>query len=116
MKTIGSIENGKIVKEYVQLGANFGTIYKNFEAFNNKTTEICYVPELTEDDEEESYTYQDFIDLAKGTFENLGVNGDVEKMAKLLFDSCEWQSPETIIDEWLNSDEFDEYPETYGIN
>jgi len=116
MKIGKILQSGKVEKEYVELGACFGTIFKDREAFEQKSTQICYMPELTDsDDVSEGYSYQDFIDLANGTFENLGVNGNAEVFARLLFDSCEWQSPETLIDEWNNSDEFEDYPQTYGI-
>jgi hypothetical protein len=39
-----------------------------------------------------------------------------EVLAELLFEHCDWQSPETLIDEWDTAEEFDDYPETYGIN
>lgn len=84
---IGEIlENGQIEK-----GASAqGMIYKNLEAFVNKTG-VCYVPEL--DDTE--YTYMDFYNL---------VNGN-EELARVLFDMVDWQSPETKLDELVQNDE-----------
>jgi hypothetical protein len=111
MKIGKMLENGDIQKEYVELGGCFGTIYKDDHAFETKSKDVCYVAELSD----EQYTYQDFVDIAKGALENLNVEGDIEKLAKILFDSCHWQHPETLIDEWITYGEFVDYPLTYGI-
>lgn len=80
------LDNGQIEK-----GASAqGMIYKSLEAFINKTG-VCYVPEL--DDTE--YTYMDFYTLANGN----------EKIARVLFDMVDWQSPETKRDELIENDE-----------
>ena len=55
----------------------------------NDDEKIIYTPDLWDNDEKEGYTGKDFLDLC---------NGD-EKSAKNLFEMCEWQHPETILDE-----------------
>lgn len=106
MIKIGRIlEGGSIEKEYYNSNGTFGEIFKDEEAFNNKKG-ICYSPELSD----ETYTYEDYIAIAKYF---LGKKkGDIEKVARMLFDYSEWQHPETLADEW--EDDLEEYPETYG--
>lgn len=60
-----------------------GTIYKNLANFERKKG-VCYVPELSDDE----YTYQDFLDLCGG-------NPD---MAEYVFETVDWQHPESLID------------------
>ena len=79
---IGKIENDKIHKEY----SGQGYIYKDTNAFANKSHETCYVPELSNT----QYNYYDFLSIAKG-------NHDV---AMALFELCDWQHPESLRDEW----------------
>lgn len=62
-----------------------GFVYKNTKAYEDKQG-VCYIPELRD----ETYTYDDFISIA---------NGD-EKVARELFDTVDWQSPELLMDEW----------------
>ncbi len=111
METIGNISNEGIINlEYYRQGY----IYKNFDAFLNKTDEICYVPELCSDEEIKTiensytYTYKDFIELAEGFYRTQeGVkewcdNNNVTPydIALDLFESVDWQSPDTLLDEW----------------
>jgi hypothetical protein len=106
-ETIGSIRGGHVYRE----NAGQGEFYKNFQAFHDKNRNVCYVPELSN----ESYRYRDFYLMAKTKFEELGVVGDIHKLACILFEMVDWQHPETLLDELYNNGEFDEYPETYGI-
>lgn len=79
---IGEIlENGEIVKGLSEQGE----VYKNSKAFYKKLNEVCYIPELSDD----GYTYEDFLNLANGS----------EEVASMLFDTVDWQSPETLLDE-----------------
>lgn len=84
-----------------------GHIYKNFDAFENQTEEICYIPESDSEDLL-SYTYRDFYYMAKEFIVN---NPDVadwvnrsgyntEMIAKQLFLSLNRQLPYALIDEW----------------
>jgi hypothetical protein len=108
METIGKIlPNGKIKRDY-----NYsGLIYKNPEAFLNKTNEPCYQGENYDEDHFE--TYNSIINQIKERFEDMGVNGDVEKTAELVFNHASWQSIETLLDEL--EEDMEENPETYGI-
>lgn len=113
---IGNIaSDGVIEKEfYCQ-----GYIYKDFDAFENKTNEICYVPEYSGDNiedtvsvrEDNKYTYKDFVRIAQ---EFIDMNEDVkrycekngetaEDIARNVFEMVDWQHPETLIDEFENN-------------
>lgn len=84
---IGEIlEDGTIEKG----ASSQGMIYKSLKAFIDKTG-ICYVPEL----DDTRYTYTDFKNM---------VNGN-EKLARILFDLVDWQSPELKLTELLEYDE-----------
>jgi DNA-directed RNA polymerase subunit RPC12/RpoP len=81
---IGEIlENGEIKKGL----SSQGEVYKSYPAFYNKTNETCYVGELNDFE----YTYKDFLDLANGN----------EEIAKHIFDTVDWQSPQTYLEEML---------------
>ena len=64
--------------------------FRSDSNFQDHPERICYVPENWDFDDGYGYTGNDFLDLC---------NGDVQK-AKQLFDACEWQHPETVLDEW----------------
>jgi len=118
METIGKIKNGIITLEHY----GQGYIYKNFEAFNNKTDEICYVPELCSDDKiktvknSTTYNYNDFLELCQGMYDTEeGVKEWCDKnnvtphmIAVDLFESVDWQHPETLLNEWINHEAFTE--------
>ena len=57
--------------------------YKNDDGY-------CYV--VCTENEVTLYTWQDFLDLCNG----------YEDLATQLFNLCNWQHPETLIDEWRN--------------
>ena len=89
------------------IGQGFG--FKSLKNYENFADAICYIPEgsYTSDlfEQGEVYTRQDFIRLAKDFIErneidlsDLGLS--VEEIARDLFDSCDWQCPETEIDQW----------------
>lgn len=79
---IGKIlENGEIVRDLTDQGM----VYKNSKAFYKKLKEVCYVPEL----HDAGYTYKDFLNLTNGS----------EEVASMLFDTVDWQSPETLLEE-----------------
>jgi len=108
METIGKLNSdGTIEKSYY----NQGYIYKDFKAYEQKKDVICYVPEFNDD----GYTPKDFQLLAETAFKDNNWKGNPQVLADLLFDTVDWQSPETLIDEWHNMSEFDDYPETHGI-
>ena len=79
---IGEIlENGEVVKGLTDQGE----VYKNSKAFYKKLNEVCYIPELSDD----GYTYEDFLSLTNGS----------EEVASMLFDTVDWQSPSTLLEE-----------------
>lgn len=67
----------------------FADYYKNWVAFELQEG-ICYVPELSDT----MYTYKDFF---------LMCGGD-EQLTKEVFELCEWQHPETVLDEMKNDE------------
>ena len=111
--TVGRIlPDGKIEKEF----EGQGYIYKNYRAFFEKTDEVCYVPEYStssvEDketvDDDSKYTYKDFVRIAQKFIDE---NEDVqeyckeeeltaEDIAQDIFETIDWQSPETLIVDW----------------
>jgi hypothetical protein len=70
-----------------------GFVYKNPEAFENKSAEVCYIPELINDE----YTYFDFLKIAKGNY----------PLAEYLFETVDWQRPETLFNELVVDGEID---------
>lgn len=61
----------------------------------NKYKDIIYIPEFAYEDNlnvkrENAYSVEDFIELC---------DGDSEK-AYQLYIECDWQFPETLLDEW----------------
>ncbi|AIY85375.1 hypothetical protein U729_3219 (plasmid) [Clostridium baratii str. Sullivan] len=66
-----------------------GKVYKDYNEFNKKSKEVCYIPELSD----YKYNYHDFFNIALGN----------KRLAKELFDVVDWQSPETYLDELINN-------------
>ena len=103
--------------------------YKNPNAFDQSTEQICYIPEngagtevemLTYSlDDATTYTYKDFEKLISDFLSenypshltNLNL---VLEWEQKLFDACQWQDPSTIIDEWQRSID-DELEEQYTL-
>jgi|6_EtaG_2_1085325.scaffolds.fasta_scaffold13746_7 hypothetical protein len=104
-------KDGTLVKEHYDIGGSFGEIYKDYDAFENKTNEVCYVSELSDT----TYTYADYLSMAEEVFDELGAKGNPDKLANQLFEFSSWQSPSTLIDEWHNEGEFIDYPLDHGI-
>lgn len=109
------------IGEYVHLGCNDGVVYKDKDAFQSGEG-VCYVQEYGFENADQNegelfefaakagaaseitdnpyiatsgYTRKDFEDLVEGT----------KYSAYELFQDCEWQSPETLLDEWMQHDE-----------
>jgi len=93
MEKIGSLKNSKIEREFYRQGR----IYKDFNAFEERNENVCYIPELSD----LKYTYNDFLRLA---MEYLSENNELKstpaELAKALFEAVDWQHPETLLDEW----------------
>ena len=73
-----------------------GWIFKDEEAFRLHPEQVCYVPELSD----EGYTRQDFLAMCNGQ----------EDVAALLFESVDWQSPETLLNEMYDTYELEFCP------
>lgn len=73
-----------------------GWIFKDEEAFRLHPEQVCYVPELSD----EGYTRQDFLAMCNGQ----------EEVATLLFESVDWQSPETLLNELYDTYELEFCP------
>lgn len=88
--TIGSIQIDPDTKQYkIDRGpTSQGYVYKNEENYYENPDKPCYIPEL----HDTIYTKNDFLELTRNN----------ESIADLLFDIVDWQSPETLFDEWLN--------------
>ena len=69
---------------------------KDEQAFKNEPDKPCYSPETSD----RVYTRNDLIKLCEG---------DVKK-AELLFTVCDWQHPETILEETPAEDWNEETP------
>lgn len=72
-------------------GTEQGFVYKNEWAFYSHSDEICYIPELGD----EPYRYQDFLELC-----------EFEEFAEDVFQTVDWQFPETYWDELDDDEEF----------
>ena len=84
---VGKItKSGEILRDFFRQG----NVFKDGEAYAKKQG-VCYVPELND----YKYTYNDFLTIANNN----------EAIADLLFEYVDWQSPETLYDEWYNEDE-----------
>ena len=71
-----------------------GYVFKDERAFEKFKKKICYIPELHDG----GYTRQDFVDMCNGR----------EDFARELFYYVDWQSPETLLEEWFVNGEWDE--------
>lgn len=85
---IGYIDiNGNVNKEFYRQGY----IYKDIDAFKNNINEVCYVPELNNYE----YKYEDFLNIAEGD----------KKIATEIFETVDWQCPETVLADWFENGE-----------
>lgn len=95
METIGKLlSNNRAELEY----HTQGFIYKNWDAYENKLDEICYIPEYGVDEDSNiinSYTYKDFERIASEFVKN---NEEVQKYLNI-----NRYSEEVIADELFNS-------------
>jgi hypothetical protein len=96
-------------------GGNDGFYFQDYDAFERKDGSICYVPEHGFDnaapvfDDEDGYWY-DSKDLNVYTFEDfLRIAGTVSR-ARILFESVDWQCPETLMEEWVQANIWEDEP------
>lgn len=97
----------KEAMHYIKEFSGMTFIYKDYEAFENKSADVCYIPSSYET----RYTYADFMRIAKG-------NTD---LAEYLFSCVDSQRPELLFDELLCHDVIEEdgnttqnYKENFG--
>ena len=122
---IGEITNlEKKIAITGDLGQGYG--YKDEKAFADKKG-ICYIPEHAfsdidfqqikcdecEGDEEkfdDSFTYQDFYDLAKKFKEDNEISDEhsIGTIAQNLFEMVDWQYPSTLVSDWENSGAYED--------
>ena len=72
-----------------------------FSDYDGKSLE-CDECEVDEEKFDDSFTYQDFYDLAKKFVEENEVSTEhsIETIAQNLFDMVDWQYPSTLINDW----------------
>ena len=68
-----------------------GMIYKNNEAYDSGLDIVCYIPEQSDS----KYTHRDFLAMCN----------EQEEIAQVVFDSVDWQHPETYVDEQFRNQE-----------
>jgi len=91
-KCIGYFD--KQTNKFIKEQSGDGEFYMDFEAFENKSNEVCYISELSD----KEYKFEDFLLIAKGNL----------KLAQIIFQTVGWQTPETVFNELVNSGEIDE--------
>lgn len=86
-----------------------GLCYKNEITFHGSDINlICYIPEGAIDDDnffriKYAYTREDLYDLVDEHVLRHGLSDSVDQLTEELFDTLDWQFPETIIDQWSES-------------
>lgn len=102
-KTVGfyrsSDDEDIINRDFISDGLCEGFVYKNWINFYESLTDVCYVSEY----EDNTYTAEDFYNIAAGN----------KELAIDLFENCYWQSPETLLDEYIESGDIIEVNNTY---
>jgi hypothetical protein len=90
--TIGYFDKGtgKFIKEQDWQGF----FYKDTKSFKEKSNVVCYIPETSDD----HYSYTDFLRIARGN----------HNLATVLFEIVDWQSPEILFNDMVDSGEIDE--------
>ena len=68
-----------------------GYIFKDWDAFQNRPDDPCYVPELSDS----VYTRNSIVELCDGQ----------EVIAEIIFDNIDWQHPESYFDELFTEGE-----------
>lgn len=97
-KDIGICEtnsNGEIIR----LEKSFygqGIVFKSWDAYENRPSAPCYVPELSDT----VYTAENFLQICKGQ----------KNFADELFAGVDWQHPESLMADWIYNNEWLECP------
>lgn len=93
MSRIGNCKvdnNGKIILLERDMSAQ-GMIFKDEDAFRERPTDPCYVPELTDT----IYTKEDILNICNNQ----------EEVAERVFREIDWQHPEAYLDELFHDEE-----------
>lgn len=88
-------QDGKIIqleREYY----GQGMVFKSWDAYENRPSEPCYVPELSD----AVYAAEDFLAMCNGQ----------KHFADELFHGCDWQHPETLMEDWFRNNEWVKCP------
>lgn len=84
-------KNGRKIVYITKKETDQGFMFKDINAYENKTERICYVPEF--DAIKTTYSYNDFIKIAENN----------EDVANFLFETVNWQMPESVLEECLDN-------------
>ena len=109
-----NVETDEGIRYYAEMSQQ-GMIYKNYKAFKEDNSEICYIPEHGFKDDDivdnsnewwihsgkDSYTRKDI----EKACEDLNLN---KKYAEDVFETVDWQYPESYIGEMIENIEDDE--------
>ena len=99
---------GTMPCEWIGQGYGYKLTEKEWNDLDND--EIIYIPEYGYEREEgkrfveraDAYTKRDFIQLIRNCddkFLDIGRQGQVDRMAKELFEAVDWQYPESLLQE-----------------
>ncbi len=94
MLKVGGIvvdSNGNVTDIYREYYRQ-GKIFKDEDAYHNHKDKPCYIPELSI----HVYTGNDFLELCKGQ----------QEFADELFEGVDWQHPESLMEDWMRSNEW----------
>ena len=91
-------KDGSHIAKVIKAPSEQGMIFKDPIAFKRRVG-ICYIPE--NDFLRSGYTYYDFLSLAGGS----------KEVAEYLFETVDWQHPETVLDEDFSIGEIDHCPQ-----
>ena len=69
-----------------------GFCFKSYKNYVNHPKEPCYVPETTDT----VYTAESFLDICRGQ----------KEFADFLFQKCDWQHPEALLDKFIQEEEW----------
>lgn len=89
--------------------------YFYFVGDDNHNSKIVYVSECEDDVFNASYTSANFVGIVENLVDENTDKDEIERMAAKLWESCEWQDPEVLIDE-LGIDFFrEDHSEAAGL-
>lgn len=91
------------MKKFEDYQDEMNPCYKDYEAFNNKTKEICYIPENAEN-LSEAFTYSDLKDEVVVWLQNnpnylVQHQTTLEAIVTNMFECLSWEFPSTFLDQ-----------------